>query len=70
MAGFDHGGVGEILGELYPAGRVAPGDAGVLTTVLATLLDAAPPVPNRQPYQLATMRSATLAVYGEVAGKR
>ncbi len=67
VAGYAHGGVGELLAELYPAGRVPPGDVERLTERAAELLRAAPPIAPLHSYRLADMQQATLKLYGEVA---
>ncbi len=67
VLGYAHGGVGELLGELYPAGAVVPGDAGGLLERAVDLLHVAPQVPPFEKYRLADMQAATLALYQEVA---
>jgi glycosyltransferase involved in cell wall biosynthesis len=67
VAGYAHGGVGELLAELYPAGRVPPGDVERLTERVAELLRAAPPIAPLQSYRLGDMQDATLKLYGELA---
>ncbi len=71
VLGWAHGGVGELLAELFPAGAVAPFDADALHRAAAALLDAVmldagtsvtmPAWPL--PQALAAMQSATLACY-------
>jgi len=68
VLGYAHGGVGELLAELYPAGRVAPGDRERLVERAAELLRVAPPIPLLQNYRLSDMQQAVLALYEEVAG--
>ncbi|HXD37560.1 MAG TPA: glycosyltransferase [Rhodanobacter sp.] len=68
VLGYAHGGVGELLAELYPAGRVPPGDRERLAERAAELLRVAPPIPPLQSYRLADMQGSTLALYQEVAG--
>jgi glycosyltransferase involved in cell wall biosynthesis len=69
VLGYAHGGVGELLAELYPAGRVPPGDREKLVERAAELLRVAPPIPMLHRYRLADMQQATLAVYQELAGR-
>lgn len=70
VMGYAHGGVGELLAELYPAGRVPLGDREKLVERAAELLRFAPPIPPPRSYRLADMQSATLALYaGVVEGK-
>ena len=66
VLGYAHGGVGELLAELYPDGRVPPGDITRLIERAAELLRVAPPIAPLQRYHLADMQAATLALYGEV----
>lgn len=70
VLGYAHGGVGELLSELYPAGRVPFGDFGRLVERAAELLRLAPAIPPLKRYDLAEMQRATLALYAElVRGK-
>jgi glycosyltransferase involved in cell wall biosynthesis len=66
VLGYAHGGVGELLAELYPAGRVPPGDRERLVERAAELLRVAPAIPMLQNYRLGDMQQATLALYDEV----
>lgn len=68
VLGYAHGGVGELLAELYPAGRVPPGDRERLADRAAELLRVSPPIPLLQSYRLVDMQRAVLALYEEVAG--
>lgn len=63
VLGWAHGGVGELLSELYPAGGVAVGDGRALAERAAALLAEAPPAPVTIPYSLAAMQAATLESY-------
>jgi len=67
VAAYDHGGVAEQLAAVYPAGRVAVGDTGVMERLLAGWYTDAPPVPREQPFTLERMLTATLGVYRELA---
>lgn len=67
VLGYAHGGVGELLAELYPAGRVPVGDAGKLVERAAELLGSAPPIAPLQRYRLADMQASVLALYQELA---
>jgi glycosyltransferase involved in cell wall biosynthesis len=66
VLGYAHGGVGELLAELYPSGRVPPGDRERLVERAAELLRVAPPISPLQSYRLVDMQQATLALYEEV----
>jgi len=70
VLGYAHGGVGELLAELYPAGRVPPGDQQRLVERAAELLRVAPPIPPLQSYRLVDMQQAILTLYDEVAAIR
>jgi glycosyltransferase involved in cell wall biosynthesis len=67
VLGYAHGGVGELLAELYPAGRVPLGDRERLVERAAELLRVAPPISPLQSYRLSDMQQATLALYEEVS---
>lgn len=66
VLGYAHGGVGELLAELYPAGRVPLGDRERLAERAAELLRVAPAIAPLQAYRLEDMQCATLALYAEV----
>lgn len=68
VIGYDHGGVGEILAEIYPAGAVPPDDRKTLVARIRAFLDDAPPVPDRQPYLKSAMQAQTLSLYESLAG--
>lgn len=68
VLGYAHGGVGELMAELYPAGRVPLGDQQRLVERAAELLRVAPPIAPLHNYRLSDMQQATLALYAEVAG--
>lgn len=67
VLGYAHGGVGELLAELYPDGRVPPGDATRVVERAAELLRLAPAIAPLTRYRLADMQAATLAVYAQLA---
>jgi glycosyltransferase involved in cell wall biosynthesis len=69
VLGYSYGGVGELLTELYPAGRVPPRDPARLIERAAELLRLAPAIPPLERYRLADMQRATLALYEQVAGR-
>lgn len=68
VLGWAHGGVGELLAELYPAGAVALGDTAALQAAAQALLQAPPSPPPAIPHTLQAMQAATLALYDELAG--
>jgi glycosyltransferase involved in cell wall biosynthesis len=63
VLGWDHGGVGELLRQLYPDGAVAIGDGAALLAAARRLLAEAPPMPVTIPQDLAAMQAATLEMY-------
>ena len=66
VIGYDHGGVGEILRRLYPAGLTPLGDVEQLTERVQTLLTAAPPVSAESAFPRQRMLDNTLALYAEL----
>ena len=66
VVGWDHGGVGELLHALQPAGAVAPFDGDALRRTALALLDAPPSLPATIPFTLQAMQDATLSVYDEL----
>lgn len=74
VVGWAHGGVGELLRELLPAGAVAPFDGDALHRAACALLPApgsdaviSATMPARlQRYSLDAMQAATLATYREL----
>jgi len=68
VAGYDHGGVGEILARLYPQGRTPVGDPAALAVRVAGLLRDPQPVAESAEFSLQAMTDRTLALYGELAG--
>lgn len=69
VLGYAHGGVGELMAELYPAGRVPLGDHERLVERAAELLRVAPPIAPLHSYRLSDMQDATLALYAELAAR-
>lgn len=67
VVGWAHGGVGELLAELQPAGAVSPFDIDALARCAHALL-AHPPVPAAtMPYTLQAMQRATMDLYRELS---
>ena len=67
VLGYAHGGVGELLAELYPEGRAPPGDIVRLIERAAELLRLAPPIAPLRSFRLADMQASTLDLYTQVA---
>ncbi len=66
VLGWAHGGVGELLAELQPEGRVAPFDMANLAQHARALLTHPPAAAATMPYTLQSMQQATLDVYMEL----
>jgi glycosyltransferase involved in cell wall biosynthesis len=66
VLGWAHGGVGELLRELFPAGAVTVGDLPVLAQRAAELLREPPPLAPLTRYRREDMQRATLALYAEL----
>jgi len=66
VLGYAHGGVGELLAELYPHGSVPLGAATALLERAIELLRAPPSVAPLEKYRLVDMQAATLALYDQV----
>jgi glycosyltransferase involved in cell wall biosynthesis len=64
---YDHGGVGEQLRAILPEGAVPTGDVAAAAALTERWLAQPPVVPREQPFTLARMLDATLAVYRELA---
>ncbi|MFT5174603.1 MAG: glycosyltransferase involved in cell wall biosynthesis [Gammaproteobacteria bacterium] len=70
VAGFAHGGVGEILHALYPQGLIAVGDAAALLAATTRLLNAPAPVAVVRNFTLQQMLDQTLELYHDLATTR
>lgn len=66
-AGYDHGGVGEILRAVYPAGLLPCGRIDDACQRIARLLQQHEPVPAGDFFPLRTMLDRTLALYEALA---
>lgn len=67
VVGYDHGGVSEILGELFPSGRVPVGDIGrAVQAIRQQLSDPDTPLRNTR-YSSRRMLQQTLALYRELS---
>lgn len=66
VVGYSHGGVGEILNDVFPAGAVPVGDCEVLTDRVSQLLTQQVVVPPVRKYSLAEMLERTLDLYEDV----
>ena len=66
VLGWAHGGVGDLLAELQPAGAVAAFDTAALHATARRLLAQPPPPAVTIPHTLLAMQEATLAVYAQL----
>ncbi len=67
VVGYDCGGVGELLGEIFPSGRVPLGNAAELLAVTrAVIRDRPTPLAIGEPFTLDAMCQTTLGVYQEL----
>ncbi|MCF6317943.1 MAG: glycosyltransferase [Proteobacteria bacterium] len=65
VVGYNHGGVGEILNELFPQGKVDLGNSQQLSDKINQGLNNKPTIKNTQPYLLSKMLEQTIALYQE-----
>ena len=63
VIGYGHGGVGEVLDQVFPAGLVPLGDTGALQQRVVDFITSAPPVPREHPFSLQRMLDETLDLY-------
>jgi glycosyltransferase involved in cell wall biosynthesis len=70
VIGYDHGGVGEILGEIFPEGRVAPGNWRAMTDRIAHQLNCRQRVATNHPFTLERMVGETLDLYNGLCGSQ
>lgn len=66
VLGYDHGGVGELLRQLYPAGCVPPRDLDAACERAKALLSAAPEVDSQAVPKVSDLQRLTLSVYAEL----
>lgn len=66
VLGYDHGGVGELLADLYPAGLVPLRDLEAATDRAIELLRHAPAVPVERVPKVQDLQRLTLSVYAEL----
>lgn len=70
VIGYDHGGAGEVLKEIFPEGRVRPLDAAAAADKAAGFYRQSPEVPDRNPFTLQRMLDETLSLYQSITGTR
>jgi len=66
VIGYDHGGVGEVLGRLYPDGRVPLRDLDALTDRVLQFLESPPPAPRGHDLTLRRMLDRTIRLYHDL----
>lgn len=66
VVGYDHGGTGEILRTVFPAGLVQTGDIAGAAERSAALLTTHQKVPREHPFTLQRLQLDTLAIYEEL----
>ncbi|MDY6816559.1 MAG: glycosyltransferase family 4 protein [Pseudomonadota bacterium] len=66
VIGYDHGGVGEVLGQLYPQGRVPLADSEALYRAVTKSLNSARLPPRNDRFLLGEMVRQTLDCYQEL----
>jgi glycosyltransferase involved in cell wall biosynthesis len=66
VLGYEHGGVGELLRSLYPAGCVPPRDLDAACKRARELLANAPPVDSVPVPKVSDLQRRTLSVYSEL----
>lgn len=69
VAGYDHGGVGEVLAELLPEGRVPLGDAHAAGERICAFIRERPTVRPNERFTLRAMLDATMQVYERAASR-
>ncbi|GBE49414.1 2-deoxystreptamine glucosyltransferase [bacterium BMS3Bbin13] len=70
VAGYDHGGVGEQLRTILPAGRVPPRDVDSMVALLVRWYECPPTVPAEHPFTLGSMLEKTMEVYRQLMDER
>lgn len=68
VIGYNHGGVGEILSEIFPQGKVELNNQIQLSNKINEAIEHEPKVKNSQPYSLNNMLEQTLKLYRETIG--
>lgn len=68
VVGYDHGGIGEVLAEVYPQGRTPPGQIDALAERLAEIaIGNIPPPEPTDAFPLSKMLERTLDLYRDAA---
>ena len=69
VAGYDHGGVGEILGSVYPPGKISMNRADLLLKNVEELIYSPPKVNSQYYFTKDKMLATTLELYSELGKK-
>jgi len=64
---YAHGGAGEIMASMFPAGMIANRDIAEAAALTIKFLESRPSVPDNNPYTLQRMLDSTLHLYEKVA---
>ncbi len=67
VIGYDHGGVGEVLADAFPEGRVSTGDEEALLSKVRAFRSQPPRPTTPVPFTLEAMLAKTLSLYAELA---
>jgi hypothetical protein len=68
VIGWDHGGVQEVLAEIFPQGAVAADDRGQLLARARSFLEQSPQVPANRAFGLNESMQKTTDLYRSVLG--
>lgn len=68
VLGYDHGGIGEILRQIYPAGLAPANSTNALLERAMALLRDPPPVPAGRPFDKTELLAREIALYEELVG--
>lgn len=68
VVGYDHGGVGELLGKLFPEGRTPVGHMGGLVAKTADFIQRPRRVEQSAQFRLGDMLDETIALYQDLRG--
>ena len=63
VIGYEHGGVGEVLQSIFPAGLVPIGDIDGVARLIAAFIKNKPFVTKQHPYTLKQMQNKTIDLY-------
>jgi len=66
VLGYDHGGVGEVLNDIFPQGKVPLNNPVVLYQKVLWLLQSQITIANNPLFSKQMMLSKTLALYAEL----